>query len=650
MADFVWGDNGAQLTPEQVAARRKVAESMMQEAGDYSPVKSVWQGVARAAKGIIGGMQARDANEADKVNAEANKQMIAALLSGGVSSPDAPTAAGSAVVPMGSGGPLSAGPPAPDASGKIYSNDEPSPMDPPSGADRQRMIATILGEAGNEPQLGKDAVASVIRTRAVDGSYGGNTPSAVVTAPNQFEPWNTAEGRQRMALAAADPRQAAAADAAIASAYGEGGKAPEDPTEGMTHFYSPGGQAALGRKAPAWAGGESVTIGGHVFNSPDDAAAGAKPVQVASADPAALPVNATEAQGFVVPGQPVTAAAPTPAVAKVSGALGGVNPALLQAYTSPYASESTKKIAGLLLQAQMGKEKKDTFSQQTDADGNIWSVNNATGQRTVALKRDQTYTAPFKDDQGNLVQKDASGKVSVLSAAEKSPTSVAEYKFYKDNFKPSGDRQSPMEYDTWATAKARAGAMNVGNVTMNAGGGSDKQIFDTFDERAKEARAVATGLVGLRNAREALQGAGGVITGAGADARLSLQKVGSLLGVSDPTAIQNTETFRAAIAPQIASVLKSTVGTANISNSDRTFAEKAAGGSIELDQGSINRLLNIMEKASIARLQDHQEQLDVVYPDPTANKRERALFGVKVPTSAAPPAGATKSGVKWSVE
>lgn len=603
-APFVWGNGGAQLTPEQIAARRKVAESMMQEAGDYSPIRSIWQGVARAAKGIVGGMQAHDANEAEKANADANKQLIASLLSGGGAA--SPAAVSSSTPDVA----VSAGPAPADTTGKIYSNDEPSPLDPPSGTDRTRMIATILGEAGNEPQLGKNAVASVIRTRAVDGGYGGDTPSAVVTAPNQFEPWNTPAGRARMASASADPRQAAAADAAIASAYGEGGKAPEDPTEGMTHFYSPGGQAAMGRSAPAWAGGDSVTIGGHVFNSPDEAAS--KPVQVASADPAALPVNATPTQGYAIPGQ-------SPAVAKVSGALGGVNPAVLAAVTSPYASESTKKIAGIMLQSQLGKEKKDTFSQQTDADGNIWSVNNTTGQRTVALKS----------------EKDS-----------KKPTSVQEYEYYRASLPPD---QKAMPFDIWSTAKARASATTVNN---NIGGGSDKQIFDTFDERAKEARATANGLVALRNARQALQGDGGAVTGFGANERLSLQKAGAYLGVTDPKAIQNTETFRAAIAPQVAAVLKSTVGTANISNSDREFAEKAAGGSIALDSGSINRLLDIMERASIARLQSHQEQLDAVYPDPVVNKRERALFGINVPDTAAPPppAGATKSGIKWSVE
>ena len=110
------------------------------------------------------------------------------------------------------------------------------------------MLATILGEEST-PQ-GQSGVANVIRNRAVDGGYGGDTPSAVVQSPKQFEPWSTPEGRARMASALQNPTQVASADNAIKMAYGEGGKAPEDPTEGKTMFYAPQAQAALGRPLP----------------------------------------------------------------------------------------------------------------------------------------------------------------------------------------------------------------------------------------------------------------------------------------------------------------------------------------------------------------------------------------------------------------
>jgi len=164
--------------------------------------------------------------------------------------------------------------------------------------------------------------------------------------------------------------------------------------------------------------------------------------------------------------------------------------------------------------------------------------------------------------------------------------------------------------------------------TVNVGGGSDKQIFDAMDESTKAARTTAAGLTGLREAKAAIEG--GAITGFRADDRLSLQKAAAFFG-ADPSKIVNTETFKAAIAPQVAAVLKSTVGTANISNTDREFAEKAAGGNINLDEKSITRLLDIMERASVGQLEAHQKRLEKVYADPEKFARERALFGVEIP-------------------
>jgi len=169
---------------------------------------------------------------------------------------------------------------------------------------------------------------------------------------------------------------------------------------------------------------------------------------------------------------------------------------------------------------------------------------------------------------------------------------------------------------------------------VNVGGGSDKQFFDTLKESADSARTAVTGLSGLREARRAIQDGG--YFGAGADIKLGLAKLAAPLGLGDPSKIVNTETFRSAIAPQVAALMKATVGSTQISNADREFAEKAAGGSINLDPASISRLLDIMERGSLVAIDRHQQTLNQVYPETPDGKfnRERAVFGVQPP---APP-------------
>lgn len=201
------------------------------------------------------------------------------------------------------------------------------------------------------------------------------------------------------------------------------------------------------------------------------------------------------------------------------------------------------------------------------------------------------------------------------------PSDLQEYQYAQQQ----GFKGSFLDYQTQLKS---AGASRT-SVNVNAGG-DNKQVFDAVGKSYESANAAASGLNAIREARAAVD-AGGIF-GQGADLRLGLQKIGAALGVADVNPITNTETFQSTIAPQVAAMLKSTVGSTQISNADREFASKAAGGSITLDQSSISRLLNIMERAQRGIVESHNKRLDLVYPASNPNvQRERALFSVQVP-------------------
>lgn len=63
---FIWGAGGEQLTPEQVAQKRQQAQAMREAGMDYSPVGHWTQGLARMAQGLVGGLEQRRANIADR--------------------------------------------------------------------------------------------------------------------------------------------------------------------------------------------------------------------------------------------------------------------------------------------------------------------------------------------------------------------------------------------------------------------------------------------------------------------------------------------------------------------------------------------------------------------------------------------------------
>ena len=273
-------DSGT-YTPDVYQRRQQLAQKLYMQ-GQGAQSRNWAEGLGNAAETALGAYQIAKADAQKKVDEYDSKRALAEMLGlpappppdlgqsgaskiAGLLGSDWPSIKSSAPPPVETSSQLLPAPQPNAAPGKIYSNDEPSPLDPPSGQDRTRMIATILGESANQPAVGQNAVASVIRNRAVAGNYGGDTPSGVVTAPNQFEPWNTQGGRNKMAAMAADPKLAAQADQAIAMAYGEGGRAPNDPTGGAKNFIEPRLQTALGRPMPDWAKQPGMMIGDHKF-------------------------------------------------------------------------------------------------------------------------------------------------------------------------------------------------------------------------------------------------------------------------------------------------------------------------------------------------------------------------------------------------
>lgn len=207
-----------------------------------------------------------------------------------------------------------------------------------------------------------------------------------------------------------------------------------------------------------------------------------------------------------------------------------------------------------------------------------------------------------------------------VKPADESTADQKNYKFYEAQEIAAG--RKPKSFEDWQLKNNQA----LGGVTGDDAT-KDGQVYSSMEESAAAARAAEAGLRSLKEAEKALTGDAGAITGFAADKRLALAKLGALFGVVDPKIIENTETFRSAIAPQVAAMLKATVGSVQVSNADRDFAEKAAGGQINLDETSIKRLLSIMETASNEVIRMHNERLDAVYPPGTA-ERERAMFAV----------------------
>ncbi|NSY40690.1 conjugal transfer protein TraG N-terminal domain-containing protein [Leisingera sp. ANG59] len=141
--------------------------------------------------------------------------------------------------------------------------------------DRDAMIRTIYGEAGNEPQLGQAAVAHVIMNRVADPRWGDN-PAEVSLQLKQFSAWNEGHGGNSLPLSLEESDPAYERIGRVVDAVAAGQIL--DPTGGATNYYQPDlmksyvEQGLQKNAIPPWLenasrerGGENVKIGRHIF-------------------------------------------------------------------------------------------------------------------------------------------------------------------------------------------------------------------------------------------------------------------------------------------------------------------------------------------------------------------------------------------------
>lgn len=135
--------------------------------------------------------------------------------------------------------------------------------------DRDLAIRTIIGEAADQPEDGQAAVGHVIMNRLRSGRHGAS-PSEVVLARGQFEPWQT-RARELMSISPRSPQYRRVGDLFDRVASGE----HDDPTGGATHFLEENiVRRRRGGSLPDWASGAGQRIGDHTFYAPEGRAPG----------------------------------------------------------------------------------------------------------------------------------------------------------------------------------------------------------------------------------------------------------------------------------------------------------------------------------------------------------------------------------------
>jgi hypothetical protein len=216
----------------------------------------------------------------------------------------------------------------------------------------------------------------------------------------------------------------------------------------------------------------------------------------------------------------------------------------------------------------------------------------------------------------------------------------------KGNFKPVGlpnGAQPVFPVQQLNTGTGFTGVDKFGNPTGdvtpidNQGAALDTAVGKGFGETIIDARKAATdaqaSLDSTRQARKLLDS--GVITGFGADFKVGLGKALQQMGYHGADdAISNSEAYVATRAQEVGRLIKLFGAGTGLSDADREFATKAAAGSIELNEASIRRILDINERAAQNVLAAYNEMV-------TPIQSRGSLPNMTVGTPTGPSAGKT---------
>ena len=165
----------------------------------------------------------------------------------------------------------------------------------------------------------------------------------------------------------------------------------------------------------------------------------------------------------------------------------------------------------------------------------------------------------------------------------------------------------------------------------------DKQA-ETISKGREGALSAASNLDTINTGRQLLKE--GVLTGTGAEFLVNLNQALKTIGIDSgfADASANSQAFTANMGASVGQLIKQFGAGTGLSNADREYAEKMAGGKITLDEKAIRRILDINERASRNVIQAHNKSVEKAGKAAEWFKVEEPTFApVDLPPLPAPP-------------
>lgn len=149
-----------------------------------------------------------------------------------------------------------------------------------------------------------------------------------------------------------------------------------------------------------------------------------------------------------------------------------------------------------------------------------------------------------------------------------------------------------------------------------------KKMGEDFVKQREDAASAVKSLESANQGVKLLNS--GIITGFGADFITGFGSALKQLGLYDGEAVDNTQAYMANQAKQVADIIKAFGSGTGLSDADREYAEKAAGGKIAMTEEAIRRIIDINMRASMNVIERFNKKAE------QANKENVVPFDLRV--------------------
>lgn len=329
---FFTGPNGQRLTPDQIAERQQIAQSLMAQATDTSPnAGGVASILAKGLQGFQAGRARRQADGAIGANASASQANLQTLL-GGLTGSTGGTSQGATVAsPVVGGGQSASVPQTVDISGdKQTFIQSLLPAAIEEGARTGVDPRIIVAQAAQETGWGKSAPGNNYFGIKSHGQSGGQT-----LATNEVIDGKTVRINDSF-------RQFAS---------------PADSVKGYGDFILQNPRYKPLREAQGIdAQLQALQASGYATDPNYSRSVGAIARSIQLPQPSTAPMVSAQPVNAAQAPNPQIAQAVAPQPAMTAPAQQPLNPAVIEALSSPYASEQERSVAGLLLNQHMSQQ------------------------------------------------------------------------------------------------------------------------------------------------------------------------------------------------------------------------------------------------------------------------------------------------------